>query len=406
MGNFSQGLRLLNLLRFSVGRTKDFALMFGVDRIKILCVYHPNHLNFSHNGMLACDKIDPLLDCLDDDIFSVVRIVLPPSKVLMETRALEVNRFFLKSILTMGLKRIFLNHLKKLGYYEYSFECLLKKMKPDLVVGIGSNVDLLKPLGRSNIPYLEVQHGWLSPDYIENFYNGAKRPNYFLCWNEYYSKLIANKGIPSMVIGHPNLEHYFSLERKLHDKILIPLTHHLENSIDPFGMLGEDVAQMLRVILTKVDAKTVIFRLHPGIFNDFNYQEIKSWINTEFPGAGVADPRQVPLSNSLADARVIFGTASSISIEAARLGISSFLFPLDNANSYYEFLADETVDYIDGGLIETGIVNLINTSKSKNFETTAERVCMSQIENYASASPTPDVRDIEKFLLHILRTRN
>ncbi len=342
---------------------------------KILVFIHPAHINSPTDGKLSCDKIEPYSSFLEED-FQVHKFIIPP----LEKRNVDYNYFSLN-------KQYVLFALKKAiwwrGHISTStllYNRLLRKFKPICVLTIGVHPELIKSCLGLSVPCIEVQHGWISKDYLRWLYKPNCSPDYFLAWSDHYAQQFTpaiEKDSPvAVAIGVP-LVYSKSFQSELRNKgrnILFALSGEVPNSIDPFGCINQEDFVFLSSLISEYGVNLVKLRCHPVIASKVNFSLIENWFAAKWPELQVSNPHRVGLLSDLYLAKLIIGPATSLSIEAATLGIPSHLRLIENINYNYDGgLFDNSHSYIDPALVSNGYIHV-----SKNYSMETVKILMGQ----------------------------
>ena len=325
-------------------------------------------MNSPVEGKLSCDKIEPLISFLEED-FQALKFMIPP----LEKRNVDYNYFSLnKQYVFCALKKTIWgrghNSIATLLYNR-----LLRRFKPVCVITIGVNPELIKSCMSYSIPYIEVQHGWISKDYLEWLYKPDRSPDYFLAWSDHYAKQFTpaiEKDSPTAVaIGVPLTysKSFQSAPRNKGKNILFALSSEVPESIDPFGCIDQNDFAFLSGLIAEYGVSVVKLRCHPVVASKANFELIENWFRSKWPELQISNPHRVGLLADLNLTKLLIGPATSLSIEAATMGIPSHLRLIENINYNYDGgLLDNSHSYIDPALVNNGYIYV---SKKYSMET-------------------------------------
>ena len=250
---------------------------------------------------------------------------------------------------------------------------LLRRFKPICVLTIGVHPELIKSCLSYSIPYIEVQHGWISKDYLRWLYKPNCSPDYFLAWSDHYARQFTpaiEKDSPTAVaIGVPLVysKSFQSTPRNKRNNILFALSSEVPESIDPFGCIDQKDFAFLTGLIAEYGASVVKLRCHPVVASKVNFELIENWIRSKWSELQISNPHRVGLLADLNTTKLLIGPATSLSIEAASMGIPSHLRLIENINyNYPGGLLDNSHSYIDPALVKNGYIYV---SKDYSMET-------------------------------------
>lgn len=366
----SSGAALLRLQRFAALSISGsiFLPPARSNKRKILVFIHPAHINSPTEGKLSCDKIEPYSSFLEED-FQVLKFIIPP----LEKRNVNYNYFSLnKQYVFCALKKA-IWWREHISISSLLYNRLLRRFKPICVLTIGVHPDLIKSCLSFSVPYIEVQHGWISKDYLRWLYKPNCSPDYFLAWSHHYAQQFTpaiEKDSPvAVAIGVP-LVYSKSFQSELRNKgrnILFALSGEVPESIDPFGCINQEDFAFLSSLISEYGVNIVKLRCHPVVASKTNFDLIENWFRSKWTELQISNPHRVGLLDDLNLTKLLIGPATSLSIEAATMGIPSHLRLIENINYNYDGgLLDNSHSYIDPALVSKGYIYL---SKNYSMET-------------------------------------
>jgi len=361
-------LARLRILRERVPFIKNL-LLIGPLRVKrksktkprILVFIHSAHLNSTSNSLLGCDKIDPLTNYIDDK-YEVIKFIIPLQlKKTFNSSYVPLNNLYLLFALRKSFMREKSNRTTSFLLYRY----LIKKFTPFCILTIGTHHDLILACREKSIANIEVQHGWISPDYLEYSYQNLDSPDYFLAWSDHYASLFespTSRNAPkSIAVGLPGIYNETSLYpiNRNGSEILFALSNELSDSIDPYGCINQKDFEFLLALMENFSDITIRLRCHPVLVSRFGFSSIESWLREFFPNINISNPHNVSTGSDLEKAKILVGPATSLAIEAAGVGVPSLLRLTYNANyNYGGRLSDDSLSYIDPGLLDNRYIHL------------------------------------------------
>ncbi len=325
-------------------------------------------MNSPVEGKLSCDKIEPLISFLEED-FQALKFIIPP----LEKRNVDYNYFSLNRQYVFCALQKALWGRGNLSTSTILYNHLLRRFRPICVITIGVNPDLIKSCMNYSIPYIEVQHGWISKDYLRWLYKPNCSPDHFLAWSDHYAQQFTptiEKDSPAAVaIGVP-LVYSKSFKSKPRNKgrnILFALSSEVPESIDPFGCIDQKDFTFLSRLIAEYGVNVVKLRCHPVVASKTNFDLIENWFRSKWTELQISNPHHVGLLADLNLTKLLIGPATSLSIEAATMGIPSHLRLIENINYNYDGgLFDNSHSYIDPALVSKGYIYV---SKNYSMET-------------------------------------
>lgn len=358
---------------------------FRIDRIKydrapVLTVAHDNDRHFLYQ-----DKFySPLVSTMEDDLarrgvasVSVARIISTIKGEKSHGRVFSPEGAFARSLVGKRLRAAL-----RRGRYAYSrseeaiWDGILERTGARTVFGIQPSRELCVACHRRGIWVADVQHGVIAEQHP--WYGAAFRgaepaawlPSAFLCWDEGSADVTrpwaGPKGVRSEVIGNRWLARFArpaphdAMVRELHAasglalagaaRPTILLTLSWGNHNIPNGFISDALEAVIRSTATRY---RWLIRLHPNQIRGFATHEGPDFIRYfERRLRGCADwelATHAPLPVVLGQTALHVSWNSSVSIEAAQMGIRSLLL---DPRLRSDQLRDYYTHYRANGMIE------------------------------------------------------
>ena len=319
--------------------------------IPVLAVFSLADLNSPSNSGLIADKLDAYFVDGQKRGLDFKKILLPGESSLFAKSSYNflnfpnVGIFWLFSFVSFGLFHLRLASIRtkvlklKSKALGRSWEKVLLKTSPVVILGIGLPQELLEVANELAIPTIEVQHGSINRDSCLRYWPSF-RPSLFFSWNDFTRNLATEFGVPAIAVGHPFTQNYrrafiepakvgsaHSLESEF---FCVALSWGVHGSTDPFGTLQPIVVQAIEEIVNC--GLTPIFRIHPVTSRRFfGSKQLKKWLKARWPGSVIHDPRNTELLKSIVPSRFLLAFESSASLEFALCDKPSVLVDPDSA---------------------------------------------------------------------------
>ncbi len=251
-----------------------------------------------------------------------------------------------------------------LTYSMFQWFCVqLKKLKPEKIV----LSNYVGPIGWGliyagsslNIDSYEFQHGVLdlSPAYRFSLRRGKNLtkliPNYILVWNHDQARVIgswAGGKVKTVVTG--NIYNYFSLRNKLQGNLKIEYERLIDRIKGYEGVILFSLQDKLYTyeyindIIMGLVASSImskyffLIRLHPNMMKE-RAAYVRSFLKYSNTDVNVAS--DLPLSHVLYLTDLHITVSSSVTIEAAEVGVSTILLSPDYAEFYSSLVKSGSV---------------------------------------------------------------
>jgi len=187
--------------------------------------------------------------------------------------------------------------------------------------------DLCASANRLGIPTVEVQHSMLGSWYERQMMSRPldARPRYLLAWDEHYAQFVEALGMTGFAIGYPDPDHVIDTtpqHRCAHpQRILVTLQYGFERSIDPYGVLTEELAEALQMTCRAREGYKLTFRVHPVFEETRNLAGLTTYLRGRYPGSAISLPSSSTLLQDLRSTDTVLTHHSSTVYEAGLLGL-------------------------------------------------------------------------------------
>lgn len=346
---------------------------FRIDRIDygrapVLTIAHDNDRHFLYQGKFYA----PLVSSIEDDLarrgidcVSVARIISTIKGEKSHGRVVSPEGAFARSLVGKRLRA-----LLRRGRYAYSrseeaiWDDILARTGARTVFGIQPSRELCVACHRRGVWVADVQHGVIAEQHP--WYGAAFRgdepaawlPSAFLCWDEGSAEVTrpwaGPKGVRSEVIGNRWLARF--ARPAPHDRMVaelaaasglagdgrptILLTLSWGNHNIPNGFISDALEAVIRATASRY---RWLIRLHPNQIRGFATHEgpdfIRYFERSLRPFADWELATHAPLPVVLGQSALHVSWNSSVSIEAAQMGIRSLLLDprlrSDQLRDYY-----------------------------------------------------------------------
>ena len=367
-----------------------------------LAIIYPSHLNSQNNGFQCSDKLDPLLDSLENN-YSVFRFIEPSEKNILKDSSYKSLNFLLTYI---KFKRFINKCLSKENIFpnpkQELFGMIISRMKPSFVFGLASPEDLAQVAKKLGVCFVEPMHGWVNKRYLEINYGKNNKPDIFLAWSEYYRDLALSLGICSENIGFSHLLEFNdqSIMKSFEKCLLVSLSVDVKDSVDDFGTCTSEIWKLLLYANLYSSNFSTRVRFHYRAISQFGFQILNDYYLEHFPKLVFVNPHHESVRESILTSRLFIGFYTSLGLEASALGVQSYIQEFYDGATDTDRMPGEFIDYIDP--------NFLNTKRIIPFKTFDEirvEIARKLVDQEFVALP-PYTDDKAATYLEVLMNRN
>lgn len=387
---------------------KIFFDLFRIDKINygktnILTTAHDTDRSYLIDGKYY----SPLIDTIEGDVYkitgqrciSIARIISEIKGDKSYGNVYSPEGRFARALLSKRIKGIL-----KRGEYPYSnmeeriWGDILDKTGAKKVFGILPSREMCVACRKRGIWVTDVQHGVIAknhPWYGKKFRGNEPTdyaPNSFLVWNQESADVInewaLEKGVKAQIIGNRWLARFKNPQTNdvLVQKALTKINHFFENKPSkpvilvslawgPGAFNGQIPPNILSVLKRTGDKYQWFVRLHPNQIKGFSSNEFKNFLSFyEKNLKGIIEwelPTYSPLPAVLTKVDLHLSWRSSVSIEAAQLGVKTALLDHllhgDLAGDYFNYYHKlKMIDFIENS--DPAVEKWIEDNLNKEIE--------------------------------------
>jgi len=323
---------------------------------QILIVLFDNSFQSPNGSRLAHRNLEALFGLLRD--MGIEYVIVRP---LFGKRIMKIKTEKIYSAEALSLKSLVDQLLGRQRYIDSTWNRLLKRIQPSLVVGQNLSPSLLGVCADMNIITAEIQHGVWFENQVEVSDLELERiggaPDYFLTWHYSFERVVNYGRAKALTIGYPTeiikrtQRGAASLMNKQDSplRILVALSVGVVDSTDPFGLVRSSVDQVLKELSSH--SCNIVIRPHPLSGSNPLSRFIRyRWLRGKYPAATVITAEQQGINDAISKADVVITFDGTMVIDAVlretivlHTGESDFLgVPEDILNSG---LIDKYVSY-------------------------------------------------------------
>ena len=280
----------------------------------------PNGRRISHRHLEVFFR---LLKSMEID-FLIVRPLF--GKRIMK---LKSNKIY--SAEPFSLKPIIEEFFGRYGYIDSTWERILVRIQPDLVIGQNLSHSILRACSAMNVITAEIQHGVWSENQLDVFgfdlEKVAGAPDYFLTWHPSFERIVNYGRAKALTIGYPSEiiektpKDPLSIVNKQEPpiRILVALSIGVVESTDPFGLIRPSVGRVLKDLAKH--PCSIVIRPHPlTASNYFSRIKIYRWLRREYPMAKIVTSDEQSIADAMVNTDVVLTFDGTLVIDAVLQG--------------------------------------------------------------------------------------
>ena len=322
---WARGRIILLILNFP-GYVRLSRRLDQMSKPRILFVLYDNSFQSPSATGLSHRHLAKFFQLLKD--MKIDFIIIRP---LFGRRTLKTKSEYIFSGETLLLSRVGDVFLNKHNIMNLTWDRILKRIQPSLVVGQNLSLPILGACARQDILTAEIQHGVWFENQREvfgfDFNNVGGTPDYFLTWHHSFEKIVANGHSKALTIGYPSpitaivTRNSASIDERQEAqlRVLITLSVGVVDSADPFGLVRPSVDQILKELANQ--SCSVVIRPHPLTGkNSFSKLIICRWLRREYPNATVISSDEQDINEAIENADVIVTFDGTLVIDAVLHG--------------------------------------------------------------------------------------
>lgn len=266
-------------------------------------------------------------------------------------------------LITM-VKKFLITYNSKFTYYNN----LIKKRKPKaIIVLVGYyRTHLIAAAKLNGVKVIEIQHGVISKyhlgySYPNNLRNLECFPNYLLTFGNYWGDAVdlpleKNRVIP---YGFP----YFNINKEKFDDV-----EKVKNQIlfISQGVIGKELSKLCLEYVRSNTDKKIIYKLHPGEYNDWKDKYNELVVAQEKYGVEVITSSNKELYEYFAESPYVIGVFSTAIYEALAFKCKTILVNLPGIEYMNDLIENNVAKLIDNA---SELCEVIECGKFNNFDT-------------------------------------
>lgn len=327
---------------------------------RVLLLIATANLNCPSDQGLVADKLDPFAVALFGEDYELVPCLVPfsgpsPGPTFLGYKRTE--RILLQGAISAAaqMMRQIASPRRKIPpqprrFRSFLWQGVFERLRPDLVMGIGLQQELLAAGHEYGVPSIEVQHGLLGRNTIKKYWpnsssGASQRPSLVLAWDDHYVNEMRAQGIDAVGAG---LGLQFLQSSGLPQSAEEPISNEtftsgaqvfsayrphkllVLGSWRPTGsdtLLPERTVELLRFAANSSTDIEIAFRLHPVVAaSPSTARNVVTLLRHQFPEAEIHDPRYVSLINSLTGCAALLARPSATAFEAAMLRVRTCIW--------------------------------------------------------------------------------